>query len=275
MNKNMLARIAVAAVFIPLILWICYQGSVFLRGMIYIFSLIAAVEFLWQEKFRPTNFLFWLTLLTTSLLFNEYNGFAYLEISIFLGYFLITAMVLAIGKETPEILFNKLLRLLFAVVYIGLLYPMVVKAAYKLDAVKAPFETSGDWLLFLFAILWVGDSAALFVGKAIGKHKLAPTVSPNKTVEGFVGGLLGAAIIGVVMMFWKFDWLEWYHVIILALGCSLFGQLGDLVESMWKRSLGIKDSSNIIPGHGGILDRFDSLLFAAPFMYFYKLYFLM
>jgi phosphatidate cytidylyltransferase len=71
------------------------------------------------------------------------------------------------------------------------------------------------------------------------------------------------------MMSWKFSGILWYHVLIIAVGSSICGQLGDLVESMWKRSLGIKDSSAIIPGHGGILDRFDSLLFAAPFMYVY------
>ena len=126
--------------------------------------------------------------------------------------------------------------------------------------------------MFLFGLLWVGDTAAMFVGGAIGKHKLAPTVSPNKTIEGFIGGIVGALVIGALMCFWKFSEVPAYHVMLIALGCSVFGQLGDLVESMWKRSIGIKDSSAIIPGHGGVLDRFDSLLFAAPFMSFYFTY---
>jgi phosphatidate cytidylyltransferase len=130
-------------------------------------------------------------------------------------------------------------------------------------------SSGGDLLLFLFGVLWVGDTAAMGVGKWLGRHKLAPAVSPNKTVEGFIGGFVGALAVGLLMAFWKFGQLPLYHVLFMALGCSLFGQLGDLVESMWKRSLGIKDSSDIIPGHGGVLDRFDSLLFAAPFMYGY------
>jgi phosphatidate cytidylyltransferase len=127
-------------------------------------------------------------------------------------------------------------------------------------------------LLFLFALLWVGDTCAMGFGKWLGKHKLAPGVSPNKTVEGFIGGIIGAVAIGVLMYYWKFHQMPFVHIMAISVGCSIFGQLGDLVESMWKRSLGIKDSSNIIPGHGGVLDRFDSLLFAAPFMYFYLVY---
>jgi phosphatidate cytidylyltransferase len=124
-------------------------------------------------------------------------------------------------------------------------------------------------LLFLFGLLWIGDTAAMGIGSWLGRHKLAPTVSPNKTVEGFIGGLAGAVAVGLLMHFWRLPQIGLGHILIIALGCSLFGQLGDLVESMWKRSLGIKDSSRVIPGHGGVLDRSDSLLFATPFMYFY------
>ena len=160
-------------------------------------------------------------------------------------------------------------RLLWGFTYIIFLYPFVyaINGVYFGGGLAS--AGGGDRMLFLFAVLWVGDTAAMWIGSAVGKHKLAPTVSPNKTIEGFVGGLLGALAVGVLMIFWKFSSVSWYHVLLIALGCSFFGQLGDLVESMWKRSLGIKDSSAIIPGHGGVLDRFDSLLFAAPFMWLY------
>jgi phosphatidate cytidylyltransferase len=150
------------------------------------------------------------------------------------------------------------------VVYVGLLYPIV----YLVGSGIGP-HSGGDLLLFLFGIIWVGDTAAMEIGRRIGKHKLSPSISPNKSVEGFVSGLIGAALIAVLLHFWKLESIPLYHLIIIALGCSLFGQLGDLVESMWKRSLNIKDSSTVIPGHGGVLDRFDSLLFAAPFLYAY------
>jgi phosphatidate cytidylyltransferase len=159
--------------------------------------------------------------------------------------------------------------LIWGILYLGGLYPFVILLGTTAWLPYVDAFSGGDCLLFLFALLWVGDTAAMWVGSALGKHRLAPAVSPNKTIEGFIGGLLGAAVIGIVMALWKFSGLPWYHVLGIAIGCSLFGQLGDLVESMWKRSLGIKDSSTLIPGHGGVLDRFDSLLFAAPFMYFY------
>ena len=112
----------------------------------------------------------------------------------------------------------------------------------------------------------------MFFGSRFGKHKLAPTVSPNKTVEGFIGGFVGAYLVAFIFkVFWLTDVPDWHFVAIGAL-IGLFGQLGDLVESLWKRSLGIKDSSAIIPGHGGVLDRFDSLLFAAPVLYLYLKY---
>jgi phosphatidate cytidylyltransferase len=184
-------------------------------------------------------------------------------------FFLMGGLLLATGTRSPRELFWKHARLLWGVCYIGLLYPFV----YLIGAIgeyPAGYSFSGgDLLLFLFGILWLGDTAAMGIGKWLGRNKLAPSISPGKSVEGFLAGILGALVVGVIMYFWLMSSLEWQHILVLSAGCSIFGQLGDLVESMWKRSIGIKDSSAIIPGHGGVLDRFDSLLFAAPFMYWY------
>lgn len=283
MSKNLIARLCVAAVAIPIILWICYQGGWWLFGMVSLFALVAIVEFLWAEGYRPSSVHFWLTLLLIVSIWwslanllepeGKIDKLSFLWpidlIPLYVGYFLITGMLLAIGRESPTELFRRHARLSWGAFYVGLLYVFVFLLGYR---GRSTLQISGgDLLLFLFGLLWVGDTAAMWVGKAFGKHKLAPTVSPNKTVEGFIGGILGALAIGVLMIFWKFSAVHWYHVLVLAIGCSIFGQLGDLVESMWKRSLGIKDSSALIPGHGGVLDRFDSLLFAAPFMFAYLL----
>jgi phosphatidate cytidylyltransferase len=184
------------------------------------------------------------------------------SINIFL---LVSGMIFASGKLQPVELFSKYTKLFWGVAYISILYPFV----YHTGNLNIKSISGGDWLLLLFGILWIGDTSAMGFGKWLGKNKLAPTVSPNKTVEGFIGGLIGAMIIGIIMYYWKFQTIQFYHIIILSLMCSIFGQIGDLVESMWKRSIGIKDSSALIPGHGGMLDRFDSLLFASPIMYFY------
>jgi phosphatidate cytidylyltransferase len=285
MSRNLLIRTAVAAVAIPLILWICYSGGIWLFGMVALFAGAALLEFLMNEGFHAREPLFWMAWLAVmgcllavscvlppipvhSPIWGESLLTAIPPVVVI--FFLVSAMWSAIGALPPDQLYARHARLWWGVTYIGLLYPFVyaVGVSEKLLTI-ATAHASGDLLLFLFGVLWVGDTAAMGTGKWLGRHKLAPAVSPNKTVEGFIGGLIGALAVGLLMAFWKFEQLPLYHVLLLALGCSLFGQLGDLVESMWKRSLGIKDSSDIIPGHGGVLDRFDSLLFAAPFMYGY------
>ncbi|MBU8934321.1 MAG: phosphatidate cytidylyltransferase [candidate division Zixibacteria bacterium] len=280
MSNNLIARLAVAAVAIPAILWVTYQGGEWLFGMLLLFALIGCGEFLLGEKYRLSQPFFWLVLIFIAVFFMVLSGMhppvisslcdliggdvVDCSLALLISFFLLSAMLFAIGKSSPAELFNRHSRLFWGVTYIGVAYPVVFLVGNGVDQYHG-----GDSLLFLFGLLWVGDTAAMGIGSWLGKHKLAPTVSPNKTVEGFIGGIVGALAIGVLMYFWKFDYFGLWHTLGLAAGCSICGQLGDLVESMWKRSIGIKDSSAIIPGHGGVLDRFDSLLFAAPFMYSY------
>lgn len=119
-------------------------------------------------------------------------------------------------------------------------------------------------LFFLFLVIWVGDICAFFVGRTLGRHLLFPRVSPKKTVEGGLGGLAGSLLVagGFVHWFWQTANLE--TVILLAVLVAVAGQVGDLAESAMKRGADLKDSGAILPGHGGLLDRIDSLLFGAP-----------
>jgi len=127
------------------------------------------------------------------------------------------------------------------------------------------------WTILLFVVVWVGDSMALVVGKSIGRTLFAPYISPKKTNEGAVGGLFAGVLAAILLQhFWYTD-LPLPHVIAAAFLVGAFGQLGDLAESTLKRAAEVKDSSSIIPGHGGILDRIDSLLFAFPVLYLYLL----
>ena len=125
-------------------------------------------------------------------------------------------------------------------------------------------------LLSVFIFLWSNDTFAFLIGKSIGRNKLFESISPKKTIEGFVGGLLGTLITAIIIFYVKETETIWFW---LALGAivSVSGTFGDLFESLLKRKAGIKDSGNIMPGHGGILDRIDSLLFAIPFSYLFIL----
>lgn len=126
------------------------------------------------------------------------------------------------------------------------------------------------WLLTALAIVWAADSGAYFVGRKLGKHKLAPRISPNKTIEGLIGGVVCGLLAGVgFALFAGATVAQLPAVALVAVVAVLFSVIGDLFESLLKRHVGAKDSSNLIPGHGGILDRVDSFLFAAPVAYFY------
>jgi phosphatidate cytidylyltransferase len=126
-----------------------------------------------------------------------------------------------------------------------------------------------EWIFLVLLIVMAGDSAAYFTGVSIGRRKLYPAISPNKSMEGAVGGLAGSLFGAWLAKIWFFPALAAADVLVLGLGLGVLGQLGDLFESMLKRSFGVKDSGALIPGHGGILDRLDSLLFAFAPAYYY------
>ena len=131
-------------------------------------------------------------------------------------------------------------------------------------------HTAGvKWIFFILFILWVGDSAAYCVGKIIGRRKLWPAVSPNKTREGAIGGVMASLLAGFVCKAFFLPELPGVHCFFLTLAIALSGQLGDLCESSLKRIRGVKDTGSLFPGHGGILDRIDSLLLASPVAYYY------
>ena len=124
-------------------------------------------------------------------------------------------------------------------------------------------------IFFLLFIVWLGDITAYYWGKNFGKKPLAPIVSPNKTVEGSIAGLAGSLVAAVLSGLFFLDHIAMIHCLLIALICGTIGQFGDLAESLLKRHAGIKNSGDVLPGHGGILDRIDSLLFAGPAFYCY------
>lgn len=164
------------------------------------------------------------------------------------------------GELVSEVKVRNTFLFLFAVIYTVVpwgLFSMV------LDRPNFRF-----WMFFAVAATGLGDTFAYLVGRSFGKHKLAPTISPAKTVEGLIGALVGGMVAAALLKIIFAAGIPWTATIILGSLVALLGALGDLSESLIKRGFGVKDSGTIIPGHGGILDRVDAVMFTGPFVYF-------
>jgi phosphatidate cytidylyltransferase len=132
---------------------------------------------------------------------------------------------------------------------------------------QAVLKDGPKFLLFALVITWAADTTAYFVGRAIGKHPLAPHISPKKTWEGSIGGMIGSLAVAYAFSFWIH--IPLIHLLIMAALGNIAGQMGDLLESAYKRSAGVKDSGGLLPGHGGVLDRIDALILCIPVVWFY------
>ena len=166
-------------------------------------------------------------------------------------------------KKEVEVL-SYLGKIFLSVIYIVIPFTLIVQIPF----LNSDFDYINTIILGVFILIWTNDSFAFLIGKNFGKNKLFERVSPNKTIEGFIGGMV-FTFIGSFILSNIFTTLDLHNWIVIAGIVSIFGVLGDLIESMFKRNAGVKDSSNFIPGHGGFLDRFDSVIFAAPFIFIY------
>lgn len=189
------------------------------------------------------------------------------------------------AKEVEEALSFSQLELLSIIAMLLLIYTVLVKNKVTFDTVgfilASVFyvgvgfhyfietrEVGIPYIIFALVIVWSTDSGAYFVGRKLGKHKLWPEISPKKTIEGFVGGIIIALVATVIFQYFAQLDVNYAILLLVALVASIVGQLGDLVESAIKRHFNVKDSGTILPGHGGILDRFDSLIFVLPLLHF-------
>ncbi|QSF42905.1 phosphatidate cytidylyltransferase [Paenibacillus tianjinensis] len=172
---------------------------------------------------------------------------------------LLFLLVTVFTKNKQDI---KITALLFTgIVYIGMGF------SYMGTARAAGDEHGLFWTLLLLCCIWGSDAGAYFVGRSFGKNKLWPAISPNKTVEGALGGVLISVVISVIFALFVPDLLTIGRALLIGISCAVLGQLGDLVQSAYKRVYGIKDSGSLLPGHGGILDRCDSWIIVFPFVH--------
>lgn len=187
--------------------------------------------------------------------------FEYVGVMLFLTIFITFASILFAKKE--EIV-SHLGKIFLSIIYIVVPFTLIVQIPF----LNASFNYVNTTILGVFILIWTSDTFAFLIGKNFGKHKLLERISPNKTIEGFIGGMVFTFLASLVLanQFTSLTQKQW---LVIAGIVSIFGVLGDLIESIFKRQAGVKDSSNFIPGHGGFLDRFDSVIFAAPFIFIY------
>ncbi len=182
----------------------------------------------------------------------------------------VLSLILLVFLPKKEGLFIHWAGMIAGMLYIGWMLSFLV--ALRLEPGTVAFPEVGRNFLFLALFATFGsDTAAFFIGKAFGRHKLAPQISPGKTWEGAIAGVAGGIIISLLFTLETSLQLplSWWQAILLGALVSVFGQVGDLAESLLKRNYGVKDSGSLMPGHGGILDRMDSVLFAGAVVYLY------
>jgi phosphatidate cytidylyltransferase len=278
-------RVATAAVLIPFAVGLVLWGSTAILAIaVALVTVLALFEyFALGEAIGHRGYRFWtatcallilyLQWLTTVIRWGEFGGVAYpprlawLLVRIFPraedAFFLFVLGIAAITLFTKRPLVETLPAAgISASGLILIAFPLSYTVRLHGVGTQGPVL-----LLFVLVITWVGDSAAYFVGRSLGKHPLAPHLSPKKTWEGTVASFLGSLIVAIV--FARFMTVPLPHLLGMAAVGNVAGQVGDLLESAYKRSAGIKDSGSLLPGHGGVLDRIDALILAIPVVWYY------
>ncbi|WP_057913508.1 phosphatidate cytidylyltransferase [Peribacillus muralis] len=260
MKQRIITAVVIAAIFIPLVI----LGEIPFLLTVYLMASIGLYELMKMKKLSVFSFEAILShmLLWVLLLPEQYTSFLtdihYDKVQVFLIGVLLLLLYTVISKN--RFTFDDAGFLVISILYLGIGF-------YYLFETRDSVDLGLIYILLTLFTIWATDSGAYFIGKAIGKRKLWPEISPNKTVEGFIGGVLSAMIVGV--LFYAFSSLDYtlIQLLLISLIIGVFGQLGDLVQSAYKRHYGVKDSGKLLPGHGGILDRLDSVIFILPILH--------
>ena len=254
-NNRYLGAVMIA----PFIIFV-FLGGIYLKGFVFALSVMAMWEFyraLKKKEFKAIASIGYILLIIYYLLNNNFELMMYVLV-------IATFILLMIPVINLKYTFIDVALTLLGFMYTGVLFSFVYMISTKMN---------GEFLVWLIFIgSWLSDTAAFYSGKLFGKNKLCPKVSPKKTIEGSLGGMIGATLFsglfGIIVNMY-IGIMPIYHYFLIGALCGVFGQFGDLVASSIKRYVGIKDYSNLIPGHGGILDRFDSIIFSATVIFYY------
>lgn len=252
LNSRYLGALVIA----PFILFV-FLGGIWLKAFTFVISIFGLYEFykaLKEKDFSPIPIFGYGLLLIYYILGIDFNNIMYIFI-------LLSVLLMTLPIVNFKYTFIDISISILGFLYVGILFSFIPMVSDK---------TNGQYLVWLIFIgSWMADTLAYYSGKYLGKKKLCPEVSPNKTIAGSVGGFIGSIIgCGIYGYIIQID-IQLIHFILIGALCGIMGQLGDLVASSIKRYVGIKDYSNLIPGHGGILDRFDSILFNSLVVFYY------
>ncbi|MCG3118427.1 MAG: hypothetical protein ALAOOOJD_00627 [bacterium] len=270
--KNLSKRVAVAAVAAPLILWSAWRGGlpffIFIEAIIFL-GLLEFYQLAQAKGIHPNR---WLGIIAGLALGAQIYFRGPTEAGLWL-----TAMLLVVLLVVSELFRNQGSALhntgatLLGFAYVAGLWSFMLLLRELPRTAPVSYGSAGTWLVMLLVTIWVCDTAAYFTGLALGRHKLFARVSPKKTWEGAIGGLIFSILMAVVSHYWFVRDLRLSDCISIGIIIGTIGQMSDLAESLFKRDAGVKDSSSLIPGHGGVLDRFDSEMLVAPLVYLYLL----
>lgn len=264
MKQRILTAVLAVAIFLPFVIY----GELPFTIFVFLLGSIALYELLKMKKISLLSIpgilsliILWVFLIPNSYI-NILGDFSKAEFAFLVLLLLLTYTVVTKNKFT----FDDVGFVIIAVFYLGIGF-------YFLIETRNLYPGGLELVFYALILIWVTDSGAYFVGRSLGKNKLWPEISPNKTIEGAVGGILFAVIFAWIYHAFTGVLDNYLIVTVVTIFLSVFGQIGDLVESALKRHYQVKDSGTILPGHGGILDRFDSLLFVLPMLHFLRIFF--
>jgi phosphatidate cytidylyltransferase len=268
--KELTKRISVAIWGIPLLLILSYLGGYYFLGLIIVINGMTLFEFFSIYEKKQIYAYRWLAILSGTVFLILIFHNLLLEVTLVNSFGIILILLFLLRKQKGVATSNMAFTVAGLLYISGFLAAMLYLRSHFNEFIPNQVDgvayAGGRFLIILWISIWICDTAAYFGGKTLGKHKLAPIISPNKTIEGGIFGLLFGIFTFVLLGMVLLPQLKAEYLWISGAIVGLFGQLGDLVESRFKRDVGVKDTSAILPGHGGFLDRFDSFIFVSPFL---------